>query len=220
MHLPKEPTEEIYAILRTYQIDPFVGKVFNASGVEIGQVHDERVRIQAGPRYLRRSHIIWWRFYNEWPTQLVDHEDRNSLNDRISNLRNLTSRDNSLNKDRSINRNLPSNVYPSPEHNNKHPYMAKMQIAGQPIHLGMFAYIEDAADAVQEARILLDIHGPEYFQKHSVQKVLPKGVHNHSRNKKNPYKAKGWKNGKEVHLGYFPTPEEAHQAYLNFEAGK
>lgn len=41
-----------------------------------------------------------------------------------------------------------------------------------------------------------------------------KGAHFHKGNKKNPYRARITVNNKEVHLGAFPSKEDAHKAYL------
>lgn len=45
--------------------------------------------------------------------------------------------------------------------------------------------------------------------------TLPTGVNFNKRSKKKPYRARIQINGVRVHLGSFPTVEEAHQAYLN-----
>ncbi len=45
-----------------------------------------------------------------------------------------------------------------------------------------------------------------------------KGVSRHLRSKTNPWKSRIYFNGKEIHLGVFPTAELAHEAYC--EAAK
>lgn len=44
------------------------------------------------------SRVIWAMFNGRWPNQLIDHRDRNTLNDRIENLREATRGQNSMNR--------------------------------------------------------------------------------------------------------------------------
>ena len=55
-----------------------------------------------------RSHLIWWKGRGVWPTGVIDHQNRNRGDDRISNLRDLSFSENSLNSGRE--RLLPNHV--------------------------------------------------------------------------------------------------------------
>ena len=55
-----------------------------------------------------RSHIIWWKAKGVWPVGVLDHINRIRDDDRISNLRDVTFSENSLNHGR--NRLLPQYV--------------------------------------------------------------------------------------------------------------
>lgn len=218
-HIPKEPSYRDLEFLQRCRVDTSQGLVFGLGG-EIGSLHEGRIRIRAIERTYRRSHVVFWAFHKRWPKYLIDHKNRVTTDDRIDNLRELSSRGNALNTHRN-DRELPHGVYKAPAHNKGSDYCAKIWVAGRYIHLGMFNDMDLASTAVQEAIANLEDYGPEFFVEESKEvKTLPVGVHWHKYNKKKPYKAKGWRNGKEVHLGYFATPEEAHNAYLAFRSAK
>lgn len=46
---------------------------------------------------LKVHRICWYLFYEEWPTDQIDHADGDKTNNKISNLRSVTSQQNSFN---------------------------------------------------------------------------------------------------------------------------
>jgi hypothetical protein len=217
-HKPKEPSSLELSALRELVVDCVEGKVYNNKGEERGGF-DKTVgywKINVAGRAFRRHHIIWWKATGGWPTTLVDHKDRNSLNDRYENLRYLSSRGNALNSSRS-DRELPPGVYKARSKSN--PYQARIELSDGPFNLGMFNNPVDAGLAVEAAIELREQGGEEAFERaRKTPKTLPQGVRLHKPNKKNPYKAKIMVKGKDIHLGYFPTPELASEAFQKAKA--
>jgi hypothetical protein len=54
-------------------------------------------------RKIRRSHIVWVLCRGEWPPSDLDHENRESIDDRIENLRPATTSQNAANTARRTN---------------------------------------------------------------------------------------------------------------------
>ncbi|SRR6266403_140064 len=108
-HTPVEPTPREYAtMLRNWTIVPELGIVVqrrtgrilgseNADGYWVICVGGT-TSIDGKRRLFKIHHIIWWGYYGEWPTTLLDHEDTNRGHNWISNLRNSTPSANSLNR--------------------------------------------------------------------------------------------------------------------------
>lgn len=90
----KEPSDEIKKYIRenyTY----FEGTIDGPSRISVGfaeKTHNIMYwKIQIQKRKFRRSHIVWFICKGWWPQWELDHKDKNSLNDRIENLREVTT---------------------------------------------------------------------------------------------------------------------------------
>lgn len=57
-----------------------IGSVFNEKCIRIS------VNLGSEKRYLLRSHIVWFLYFNKWPERNIKHIDGDSFNDRIENL--------------------------------------------------------------------------------------------------------------------------------------
>jgi hypothetical protein len=104
--IPVRPPENVLAWIRArWTILPELGIVKGIDGKTIGSVRDNgyiQLRAQNSKldRSVRRTHLIWWAHYGEWPTSEIDHIDRTRTNDRIENLRTSTPARNEANKAR------------------------------------------------------------------------------------------------------------------------
>lgn len=49
----------------------------------------EIVRVPKGRQYYVH-HLIWWKYYGQWPTMQLDHDDRKKYNNRVDNLLEVT----------------------------------------------------------------------------------------------------------------------------------
>jgi hypothetical protein len=97
--------------------------------------------------------VIWALHYGEWPTGHIDHINGNPSDNRIANLRVVTTQENGRNSKRSVrNKSGITGVY---------------QFAGKwravifnqrSIHLGTFATLEEAAAARKAAEVSFGYH--------------------------------------------------------------
>ena len=95
-----------------------------------------------------RYHIVWAIHHGEWKIGL-DHENRNSLDDRIGNLRPATKTQNGWN--RGLMSTNTSGVKGVSWSEAAHKWQATIRINGRSIGLGYYSDIEDARQAYEEA---------------------------------------------------------------------
>lgn len=93
--------------------------------------------------------VAWLLQTGQWPTYTIDHRDGDSRNNRWDNLREATQRENSFN--RSIQSNCKSGVQGVRKKRNK--WHAYVSVAGRQINLGVFASLEEAAEARREGAL-------------------------------------------------------------------
>lgn len=105
------------------------------------------------PKQVGVHRVIWEMHNGPIPTGMViDHIDRNSLNNKIENLRLATKSANSMNaKGKSGKRSgLPKNVYKDYEYNGVIKYRAQILADGKRVRIGGFSDIKSAEVAAQE----------------------------------------------------------------------
>lgn len=90
----KKPSEEVLDYIRNNYFYIEGGTVDSINKKNVGFRHDTPTRVIIkleirGRKYMR-SHIIWFLYYGEWPKIEIDHEDRDSMNDDVFNLRQVT----------------------------------------------------------------------------------------------------------------------------------
>lgn len=89
----KKPDDETLEYIRdNYIYDPSTGQIDGPLRKNIGEIrytqHNNRYLyvINIKGRKYRRYHLAWFLYHGAWPRQQIDHKDRNSLNDVITNL--------------------------------------------------------------------------------------------------------------------------------------
>ena len=111
-----QPTPEVLTYIReNIEADLATGRILNKHEGYCGKyiyvwIRPDGIRSDQC-RSLKRSHIIWFLKHGEWPAVTVDHINRVHDDDRIDNLR-LSSRTlQGLNRDVSLNRELPPYIH-------------------------------------------------------------------------------------------------------------
>ena len=94
--------------------------------------------------------VVWLWMTGSWPVALIDHKDRDGLNNRWSNLREASVSQNSQNRSDNKNRRLPKGVHLVPYSGR---YRARIKINKQAIHLGVFDTVEEAVAVRREAEL-------------------------------------------------------------------
>lgn len=106
------------------------------------------------------QHRLAWFYVNKtWPEFCIDHIDRNKLNNRLSNLRDVPLADNQWNKNpnRGKKLNLPTGVQLDPRTGK---FWARIVALGKAKSLGTYSTAEEASLAYQAAKKQLHIGAP------------------------------------------------------------
>ena len=107
-------------------------------------------------KMLYAHRAIWAIHYGAWPDGEVDHIDGDKLNNRLSNLRVVTSSENSMNtKIYSNNKTGHHGVWWDKTRGN---YQVHIRRNGKRIVLGRFALLDEAVSARKDAEIKLGFH--------------------------------------------------------------
>jgi hypothetical protein len=112
-----------------------------------------RLMVQLDKEAHHAGRLIWLWVTGSWPLGVVDHEDRNPLNNRWKNLRDVTQQVNTQN--RSMNSNNKSGVrgvYWNKQQGKWHAQIAKDR---KKIHLGFFVELTAAVAARKNAESTL-----------------------------------------------------------------
>lgn len=102
------------------------------------------------------SRLVWAWQHGRWPFGIVDHEDGDTLNDRIGNLRDVTDAANSQNAKRHIDNT--SGILGVCWHAQRRKWKAEITANGVRKHLGVFDALEAAAAARKSAEIEMGFH--------------------------------------------------------------
>lgn len=150
-----EITREIVKTNFDYKDGLLIWKVKFCSKIRIGEVAGcianhkgilrRHIRIN-GTLYLASRLIFLW--HHGWLPEIVDHKDRNPINDRIENLRAANHTQNSVNCSSKKN---SSSKYLGVNFKNGKYWQANIRINGKKTYLGYFKTEEDAALAYNEA---------------------------------------------------------------------
>jgi hypothetical protein len=163
----KELTQDRLKYLFNYNPDTgdFTRSVNQGTRGRVGDVAGYIGYNKTGKVYLRtkvdgKSYLVhrlaWLYSYGEWPKNHIDHIDQNSLNNRLSNLRDVTTLEN--NKNQKIYSNNSSGTMGVYFHVAKQKWHAQIRVKGKRLNLGYFKLKEDAISARKEAQIKYGYH--------------------------------------------------------------
>lgn len=111
------------------------------------------VRIYVKGRFYKAHRLAWFYMTGEWPSDQIDHRDRDRANNRWKNLREATYPQNAANAPaRSNSRTGFKGVHP---HGDK--FEAQIRINGEKVYLGIFDTAKEAAAIY--ALAARDLHG-------------------------------------------------------------
>lgn len=151
----KQLLPHLEEIKRRYQYDPETGVLrwrINQrrakAGSPAGSVYSNgylMVYVAGKPTLAHR--VAWVLFTGEEPPRVIDHEDRNPLNNAWANLRASSMRLNQGNRSPTKGRKLPMGVR---SQGNK--YAARMTQRGVGVHLGTYSTVAEAEAAYRKAK--------------------------------------------------------------------
>jgi hypothetical protein len=181
-------------------------------------------RIMLDGKSYGAARLAWLYVYGEWPKNEIDHINRLRDDDRLVNLRDVTSSENCNN--RSNNNGLPEGVQFNTKSAKYHSKIPKGVPVFGNIYLGQYVDPIVAGEVVQQGiEIILDNEDEETIKRllkelkdarteilseaERRKSGLPKGISK----KGNGFQAQIWRNEKYVYLGTFGTLEEASEVY-------
>lgn len=167
-NLPIKPPKEILEkINKTLAYDPKTGHVYVKAviatqgnkrkvGEVIGTLSEKGYlrtqMIYKGKRKNLMVHLIaWYLYYGVWPEHIVDHEDRNTINNRIKNLREATHTENRHNL-KGANKNNKTGVLGVTYYSHD---KSKFEVTIKGKRIGVFGSIEDARKARKKTERLM-----------------------------------------------------------------
>jgi hypothetical protein len=143
----KLPSQE--ELLQRYAYDPFTGNLYHKVRVSNAMRENTLVCNADVQGYMRTKikgktyklhRIIWKMVYNEEPN-IIDHINRNKADNRITNLRSVTARENMWNKEKYDNLLIGVRVR---KLRSGYAYYSYIRYNGKRYYLGKFATAEDA----------------------------------------------------------------------------
>jgi hypothetical protein len=120
---------------------------FNTGGPVVASVYYKGLKWE-------KTHIIWLYVHGRWPKVYIDHIDRDRNNNRLSNLREATHKQNSYNQVRPNSHGYKGIAF---DPWRSKPWRAQIRINGAKVNLGRFKTKEEATEAYCNAA--LEHHG-------------------------------------------------------------
>lgn len=166
--MPRKSTDHekfsIAELVETFSYDPETGVITwksrrNKGSIKAGSVagclkKNGYVRIQYKKQMLLAHRVAWVIHFKKWPTDILDHVNKDPSDNRICNLREATHQQNMMN--RPASKCNPTGSKGVSLYNNGK-YRARIVANGVRHHLGKFTSLEEASQAYKRAAILL--HG-------------------------------------------------------------
>jgi hypothetical protein len=131
-------------------------KAWKIAGVKLpkGYIH-----IGIDKKMYRAHRLAWLYVHGEMPLHEIDNLNQITNDNRISNLRLATRKQNSENRNVFLNNKTGCRGVSFHKKSNK--YRAQVRHLGKTIHLGLFGTIEDASQAARAKRLELFTHSKE-----------------------------------------------------------
>lgn len=134
------------------------------SGDEAGSVNGNQYKtVSLFNRRYQAHRLAWFHFYGTWPIGQIDHIDRNRTNNRINNLRDVGSVENSHNHSKAVTN--WSGFTGVSWHKKNCCWVAGIRADGHKHHLGSFKTRELAAAAYQKAKLIYHPTAPQRMLK-------------------------------------------------------
>lgn len=107
---------------------------------------------------LMAHRLAWLLTYGRWPNGEIDHVNGDRADNRLCNLRECSRAENAQNRARMKNNSTgQTGVY---WRASKKRYQARISVGGKRIYLGMFATLDEAAEAYRENKARLHVFAP------------------------------------------------------------
>lgn len=119
------------------------------AGSQAGWVENGRMRIKLDDHSYLAHRLAWFYIRKKWPTADIDHINRNALDNRIENLRDVSRAVNVRNVDRP-RRNSRSGYLGVVAHKQK--FQSAICVNGKRKYLGLFDTAEEAHNAYMQAK--------------------------------------------------------------------
>lgn len=113
--------------------------------------------------------LAWFYVYGEWPKETIDHINGDGFNNKISNLRSVSIKENLRN--RRIPKTNSSGVVGVTWHKPNKKWQARIEVNGKKLHLGMFDDLEDARLARHLANKEYGFHSLHGTKKECLQDI-------------------------------------------------
>lgn len=160
--------------------------------------------------------LAWFYVHREWPEFHVDHIDRDPSNNAISNLRAVTSAENTQNQNRKLGRSGVTGV-----HRAKDRWVASGYHKKKKVTFGTYDTIEEASTAYQNGVANIESMLAEKHKlraEHGKQRVMSlkggrSGVRGVVANSRGRWMAVGRFHGKRVYFGTYESIDAAKTAY-------
>jgi hypothetical protein len=110
----------------------------------------KRCVIRFQTKLYKRSRLVFYMHHDRWPEPTCDHRDRDSLNDRIENLREATYAIQSMNRGGHRGRALPKGILHRPHRNASKPYYVQIKHGGKHVEASYHPTLEVAIARADE----------------------------------------------------------------------
>jgi len=126
------------------------------AGKSAGRINSSGyVLLKIDNRMYRAHRVAWFHVHGTWPRNEIDHIDRNRANNRIANLREATSLENTANT--AVRRDSLSQIQGVGFQRHTRKWVARIRYRGREYHLGYFETAEAASAAYRRAK--REFHG-------------------------------------------------------------